>query len=91
MKKVFFVMIIAIMAIVFSSCTEQGRARSWGGSMTINVDRGYKLVEVTWKDDNNLWYLIEPMEDGYVPKTKIFKESSGFGVMEGVITFHEKR
>lgn len=91
MKKVFFAVIFAVMAIIFASCTEQGRTRSWGGSMTINVDPGYKLVEVTWKDDNNLWYLIEPMEDEYVPKTKIFKESSGFGVMEGVITFREKR
>jgi hypothetical protein len=56
----------------------------------IELDPGQKLVNATWKEAN-LWYLTEPMESGYVPKTKVFKEDSRFGVMEGKVIFHEKR
>ena len=88
MKKLVLLAALAVMCL--TACTEQDRAKNWGGSITVQVDPGYKLVEATWKDDN-LWVLIEPMEEGYQPKTKIFKESSSFGIMEGSITFKEKR
>ena len=88
MKKLVFLAILAVMCL--TACTEQDRAKNWGGSMTVQIDPGYKLVEATWKDDN-LWILIEPMDEGYQPKTKIFKESSSFGIMEGSITFKERR
>ena len=64
--------------------------RSYGGTTTINVKKGYKIVEATWKD-SNLWYLIEPMDSDYVPKTKEFIESSRFGVMEGKVIFIEEK
>ena len=47
--------------------------------------------EATWKGDGNLWYLVEPMDSNYVPKTKIFKESSMMGIMEGSVIFIETR
>ncbi len=49
-----------------------------------------KLVEATWKE-NNLWYLVEPMEEDYVPKTKVFIENSNAGMIEGKVTFVETR
>jgi hypothetical protein len=65
-------------------------SRKFGGSTTINLEKGQKLVEATWKE-NSLWYLTEPMDSNYVPKTKTFKEDSNFGVLEGTVTFVESR
>ena len=91
MKKIilsFFAAAILISGL--SSCTENKMARNFGGSTTIELPAGEKLVEATWKDDN-LWYLTEPMESGYVPKTKIFREDSSWGVLKGEVKFVEKR
>jgi len=87
MKKL-ILLFFAVMCL--TACTKQERAKHWGSDITLQVDPGYKLVEATWKDDN-LWILMEPMEDEYQPKTKVFKESSSFGIMEGSITFVERR
>ncbi len=90
MKKVLFMFVAAIMMLAAVSCTENTRARIYGGDMTINLQPGEKLVEVTWKE-NNIWYLVEPMDSDYTPKTKIFKEDSRFGVMNGTVKFIETR
>ena len=84
--------IILILAVLFAmtACTEQQRSREFGGDVTIKLKPGEKLVEATWKDDN-LWYLTEPMESDYTPKTKTFTESSSFGIFEGTVTFVERR
>jgi hypothetical protein len=55
------------------------------------VRKGWKVTEATWKDDGNLWYLMEPMDSDYVPKVKSFKESSVWGVMQGEVIFKESR
>ena len=87
MKKI--ILAFAIFAtIAFSSCN-LGTAK-YGGDMTITLEPGEKLVDVQWKN-NNLWYLVEPMDDDYVPKTKVFKENSNSGVLEGTVTFIEIR
>ena len=90
MKKLFLLLVIAV-TLSSISCTEQQRARRYGGNIEIQVDSGYKLLEVTWKDGGDLWMLMEEMDSDYVPKTKVFKEQSSFGIMEGSITFKESR
>lgn len=90
MKKVMFTAAIAALIFGFASCTEQSRVKTFGGSMTVELEPGEKLMMATWKNDN-LFYLTEPMEEGYQPKTKTFRESSAFGVMESKITFVESR
>ena len=86
MKKIF--LILAIIALTaMSSC--QYFTKEWGGTTKINLEPGEKLVEATWKGDGDLWYMVEPMEDDYVPKTKVFKESSTYGVCEGQVIFVE--
>lgn len=87
MKK--FLLIIATV-LLFASCTEQNRARNFGGEVTINAPVGYKVTSATWKEDN-IFYFLEPMEDGYVPKEKKFIESSSYGVFETEVTFIESR
>ena len=91
MKKIVLIAFLAATFICsFTSCTENKMARKFGGSTTIELPAGEKLIEATWKDDN-LWYLTEPMEPGYKPKTKIFREDSSWGVLKGEVKFVEKR
>ena len=85
------IMIAIILIVTCCSCTEHTRARSWGGEETVTLPSGMKLLEVTWKENNSLWYLLEPMDSEYTPKTKIFKEDSRFGMLEGKIVFIENK
>lgn len=87
MKKILFI----LFAVFCLASCEQYVSRELGGNVTIKLQPGEKLIEATWKDDANLWYLVEPMDSNYVPKTKIFKESSLFGVMQGSVTFVESK
>ena len=64
--------------------------RNLGGSQTITLEKGQRLVEITFKR-NDLWILTEPMDSDYVPKTKTFYEDSNYGIMEGKITIVEQR
>jgi hypothetical protein len=89
MKK-FIYPFIFVMMLCMASC-DQYISRKFGGNTTINLQPGEKLVEVTWKNEADLWYLVEPMDSNYVPKTKVFKESSNLGVLSGSITFVESR
>lgn len=88
MKKILFIF-LAYICMTFVSC-EQPIARKFGGNTTINLKPGERLVEATWKE-NNVWYLVEPMDSDYKPKIKVFKESSVLGIMEGSITFIETK
>lgn len=93
MKKIFFVfniVIVLVTVITLNSC-DQVITRKYGGTTTIKLEPGEKLIEATWKEDGNVWYLVEPMDSDYVPKTKTFKESSAMGVMEGKVIFIETR
>ena len=88
--KNFIYPFIFVMMLCMVSC-DQYISRRFGGNTTINLQPGEKLVEVTWKNEADLWYLVEPMDSNYVPKTKVFKESSNLGVLSGSITFVESR
>lgn len=86
MKKL---IVILLMFLCLTSC-DQSITRTMGGTTKIELEPGEKLVEATWKGDD-IWYLVEPMDSDYVPKTKTFKESSRIGVLEGKVIFYEKR
>jgi len=51
-------LIIGVFIILFitSGCTENQRAKKWGGTMSITVPAGEEFVNATWKD-NNLWII----------------------------------
>ena len=90
MKKVLTLFAFALSIAALTISCDNVMSRKFGGSTTINLEKGQKLVEATWKE-NSLWYLTEPMDSDYVPKTKTFKEDSNFGVLEGTVTFVESR
>lgn len=88
MKKIF--LLLGICTLALTSCTEQSRAKNYGGTANINLEQGQRLINATWKGDD-LWYLTEQMDSTYVPKTKYFQESSSWGVHEGTIIFKETK
>ena len=86
MKKL---ILLALTALVMAGC-EQFVARKAGGTLTIKLESGQKLIEATWKG-TDLWYLTEPMDSDYKPKTKVFQENSMYGVLEGKVIFVESK
>ena len=82
--------ILAVIALALSSCTENQRARTLGGTVTINVEKGKKVMMATWKK-GDLFYMVEDMEPDYVPHNKELIESSNFGVIESKVVFKESR
>jgi hypothetical protein len=86
---------IAIPVLVFCfmfmyACTDNQRARTFGGTETLNVTKGQKVIGATWKEDD-LWVLTEPMDSTYKPTTKTLQEKSSFGMVEGTVIFVESR
>ena len=87
MKKV---LVIALVAISLASCTENARVKSFGGEGTLNLPKGQKLVNVTWKE-SELWYLTRSMDSTDVAETYKFQEESSYGVMEGTYNIVETK
>lgn len=89
MKKL-SILLVMMLAVIATSCTENQRTRRLGGDMTIELPKGQKVTMATWKE-SNLFYMLEPMEEGYIPKTKIFIEDSSWGMLESKIIFIESK
>ena len=86
MKKVIFA--IAILLITLTACTDNMKVKEYGGTAEMYLQKGEKLVNMTWKEDN-LWVLTKPMTDTDIAETYTFSESSSFGVFEGTYIVHE--
>ena len=89
MKQVFgiFIVGVTLMTLLYG-CTENTRARVYGGTQTIELESGKRLVNVTWKEGSALWILTK--EDTTKPTTYRFEEKSNFGMMEGQVIIKEK-
>lgn len=84
-------LVIAFCVIVIgflSGCHEA--TKELGGSMTIELEPGQKLEEITWKE-TSLWYLTRPFRDGEEPEIHTFQEDAEWGVMEGTVTIIESK
>lgn len=87
MKKT--VLIIAmIVCCMFTGC--HNTTKNFGGSMTIELEPGQKLEEITWKGSDDIWILTRPMREDEKPETHTFYEKSEWGVFEGTVTVVEK-
>ena len=87
MKKVF---LAVLMGVMVTSCTENERVKAWGGKGTINLPKGKKLVNVTWKE-TQIWYLTRNMDSNDVAETYEFHEESSYGVIEGTYKIVETK
>ena len=81
-------MIVVLIWVAFSSCTSNSRARNFGGTETVELKPGYRLVNVTWKQDD-LWVLTK-QDTSTKPTQYSFHEKSSYGMMEGEIIIIEK-
>jgi hypothetical protein len=89
MKKL-GIIITLITTMLFVGCTENYKAKVWGGTMTVNLDGGQKLVDVTWKE-TSLWYMTKPMTSTDIAETYTFREESSFGIIQGKVIFIESK
>ena len=87
MKKLFLAILMGVMV---TSCTENERVKQWGGEGNINLPKGRKLVNVTWKE-TQVWYLTRPMNSNDVAETYQFQEESSWGVVEGTYNIVETK
>ena len=87
MKKVFLAIMIGV---IVTSCTQNSRVKTWGGTGTINLPKGRKLVNVTWKE-TEVWYLTRPMDSNDVAETYQFQEESSWGMIEGTYNIIETK
>lgn len=83
MKKIFFLLVV--MSLV--SCSDQQMARSFGGTETVTLEPGKRLVNVTWKE-NDLWILTK--QDTTNPTTYSFKQKSVVGLLSGEVIIKEQ-
>jgi uncharacterized lipoprotein YehR (DUF1307 family) len=86
MKKI----AIAIVIASLSACTDNQRTKMFGGTMEIEVPKGTKVINATWKE-TELWYLTRPMTSADSAQEVIFREKSGYGVSEGKVIFKESK
>lgn len=84
-------MFAGLMVIVCSlGCTQNIRAKQWGGVSTETLNTGRKVINVTWKD-NDLWILTRKMTSNDVAETYEFVEKSSFGLMQGKVIIQERK
>ena len=81
--------LLATMVLCLTGC--QTTTKNWGGSMTIELPKGQKLEEITWKGDSDLWYLTRPIREDEVAETHTFQQDTEFGVFEGTVTIIETK
>lgn len=79
--------LLATLVCLFG-CTENLRARNFGGVVDITLSPGQKLVVATWKDAD-LWYLTRPMRENEHAESYVFHEDSTYGVLQGKVNFRE--
>jgi hypothetical protein len=78
-------------SLLLMSCTENQRARKFGGTATVDLEPGRKLMVVTWKEGGSLWYLTREMNSADSAETYKFQESSSMGFVEGVVVIKEQK
>ncbi len=74
-----------IATIMFCACTENQRARNFGGTEEIELPENTKVIGATWKE-TELWILMEDT----ITHVVTLKEKSSYGMVEGKVVFKQK-
>lgn len=77
MKKLIF---IAIAALTLASCTNNERAKNFGGTEEVKLKPNEIVLNVTWKE-SEMWICTKDTITGIT----YFREKSSWGVMEGTV------
>lgn len=75
--------VVLFTTLFCTSCTENQRAKNWGGTADVTLKSGQEFVNATWKGDN-LWILVKESDGTY-----LFQEYSSWGVMNGAYKIKE--
>ena len=75
---------MVVMTII--SCTDNTKAKNYGGKEIIKLNPKEKFINATWKE-NNLWIIVY---DSTINQYKM-REKSNYGLMEGTIIFSYKK
>ena len=71
---------VAITLLALVSCTDNQKARKFGGTETVKLEPNEKFVNITWKNDD-LWIIIQDTVTG----TYYAREKSSYGIWQGKI------
>lgn len=71
-------------AVMLAGCTENERAKNFGGTMEIKLKPNEKLINVTWKDAD-IWVLTTDTLTGVA----YLRENSSLGIWNGEITIRQ--
>lgn len=82
--------IALLVAMGFSLTGCKSVAKNMGGTISIDVPKGQKVIEATWKD-NDVWYLTRPMREDEDPEIFTLQEDSNLGIIEGKVIFKESK
>lgn len=91
MKKIFILLFILSL---FVSCTDEQMAKNWGGTATVELPENVKLINVTWKENDDLWLLTRKMKADEKADTLEFFQHTGkvFKLTgNGKVVFIEKK
>lgn len=81
MKKIRLVAITLLALVLsFSSCTDNQRARKYGGTEYVKLEPQEKFINISWKQDD-LWVVVQDT----ITKVYYVREKSSYGIMEGKI------
>jgi hypothetical protein len=80
---------LTLLVLGVVACTEQTSARGWGGTASLDLESGRKVVSASWKDSDSLWILTRPMRDGETAETYLYSESSAYGIVQGTVLLKE--
>ena len=75
---------IAITLLALVSCTDNQRARSFGGTETVKLEPNEKFINITWKQDN-LWLIVQDTVTG----NYYAREKSNLGVLQGKVVIEK--
>lgn len=83
-----FIIALFIVLIILTGCTSNSMTKKFGGTQTVMLDKGKKLVNITWKD-NSMWIITKPMTANDIAETYEFGEKSNYGIIEGTVIIKE--
>jgi len=89
-NTVFLVMVILLGCISITATNCNWVAKEAGGTITVHVGKGQKLVNATWKE-SNLWILTRDMKPEETSEKYTFQEYSNFGILEGTVILEESK
>lgn len=77
MKKLLFFLFIGT---ILSSCTSNTRAKRYGGTTEVTLEKNERFINITWKD-NSLWVITEDT----LNHIYYARENSSLGILEGKV------